>query len=47
MGSDLLVVKNGLFKTSIEINNMPSPKISKGPQISQEDAGVESGGVIY
>lgn len=47
MGSDLLVVKNGLFKTSIAINKMPPPKITEGPQISQEDAGVESGGVIY
>jgi predicted AAA+ superfamily ATPase len=43
---DLLLVKNGVVKTAIEIKNTLSPKITKGLQISMEDTGAESGVVI-
>lgn len=43
---DLLLVKNGGVKTTIEIRNTLSPKITKGLQISMEDPGAESGVVI-
>lgn len=43
---DLLLVKNGGVKTTIEIRNKLSPKITKGLQISMEDPGAESGVVI-
>lgn len=43
---DLLLVKNGVVKTAIEIKNTLSPKLSKGMQISMEDTGAEEGFVI-
>ena len=43
---DLLLVKNGVVKTAIEIKNTLSPKLSKGMQISMEDIGAEEGFVI-
>jgi predicted AAA+ superfamily ATPase len=43
---DLLLVRNGVVKTAIEIKNTLSPKITKGLQISMEDTGAESGVVI-
>ncbi|MHA7130636.1 ATP-binding protein [Algoriphagus namhaensis] len=43
---DLLLVKNGLVKTAIEIKNTLSPKLTKGLQISMEDTGAENGLVI-
>ncbi|GAB2474482.1 ATP-binding protein [Algoriphagus taiwanensis] len=43
---DLLLVKNGVVKTAIEIKNTLSPKLSKGMQISMEDTGAESGVII-
>lgn len=43
---DLLLVKNGIVKTAIEIKNTLSPKLTKGLQISMEDTGAEEGFVI-
>ncbi|OOG70633.1 ATP-binding protein [Algoriphagus sp. A40] len=43
---DLLLVKNGVVKTAIEIKNTLSPKLSKGMQISMEDTGAENGVII-
>ena len=43
---DLLLVKNGVVKTAIEIKNTLSPKLTKGLQISMEDTGAEEGFVI-
>jgi uncharacterized protein len=43
---DLLLVKNGVVKTAIEIKNTLSPKLSKGMQISMEDTGAEKGVII-
>ncbi|WP_075348659.1 ATP-binding protein [Algoriphagus marinus] len=43
---DLLLVKNGIVKTAIEIKNTLSPKLTKGLQISMEDTGAEKGIVI-
>jgi len=43
---DLLLVKNGVVKTAIEIKNTLSPKLTKGLQISMEDTGAEKGFVI-
>lgn len=43
---DLLLVKNGVVKTAIEIKNTLSPKLTKGLQISMEDTGAEKGLVI-
>ncbi len=43
---DLLLVKNGIVKTAIEIKNTISPKITKGLQISMEDTDAEEGVVI-
>ncbi|KPQ07046.1 MAG: ATPase with DUF4143 domain [Algoriphagus marincola HL-49] len=43
---DLLLVKNGVVKTAIEIKNTLSPKLSKGMQISMEDTGAENGLII-
>lgn len=43
---DLLLVKNGVVKTAIEIKNTLSPKLSKGMQISMEDTGAEKGMII-
>lgn len=43
---DLLLVKNGVVKTAIEIKNTLSPKLSKGMQISMEDTGAEEGFVV-
>ncbi|WP_439488035.1 ATP-binding protein [Algoriphagus sp.] len=43
---DLLLVKNGLVKTAIEIKNTLSPKLTKGLQISMDDTGAEEGVVI-
>lgn len=43
---DLLLVKNGVVKTAIEIKNTLSPKLSKGMQISMEDIGAENGVII-
>lgn len=43
---DLILVKNGVVKTAIEIKNTLSPKLSKGMQISMEDTGAEKGVII-
>ena len=43
---DLLLVKNGVVQTAIEIKNTLSPKLSKGMQISMEDTGAEKGVII-
>lgn len=43
---DLLLVKNGVVKTAIEIKNTLSPKLTKGLQVSMEDTGAEHGLVI-
>jgi predicted AAA+ superfamily ATPase len=43
---DLLLVRNGVVKTAIEIKNTLSPKLSKGMQISMEDTGAEKGVII-
>ena len=43
---DLLLVKNGVVKTAIEIKNTLSPKLTKGIQITMEDTGAENGVVI-
>ncbi|WP_057937123.1 ATP-binding protein [Algoriphagus resistens] len=43
---DLLLVKNGVVKTAIEIKNTLSPKLTKGLMISMEDSGAENGVVI-
>lgn len=43
---DLLLVKNGIVKTAIEIKNTLSPKLSKGMQISMEDTAAEMGVII-
>lgn len=43
---DLLLVKNGVVKTAIEIKNTLSPKLSKGMQISMEDTGAEEGFLV-
>ena len=43
---DLLLVKNGVVKTAIEIKNTLSPKLSKGMQISMDDTAAESGVII-
>jgi uncharacterized protein len=43
---DLLLVKNGVVKTAIEVKNTLSPKLSKGMQISMEDTGAEKGLII-
>lgn len=43
---DLLLVKNGVVKTAIEIKNTLSPRLSKGMQISMEDTGAENGVII-
>ncbi len=43
---DLLLVKNGVVKTAIEIKNTLSPRLSKGMQISMEDTGAEEGFVV-
>lgn len=43
---DLLLVKNGVVKTAIEIKNTLSPKLSKGMQIIMEDTGAEKGVII-
>ncbi|REG87061.1 hypothetical protein C8N25_11140 [Algoriphagus antarcticus] len=43
---DLLLVKNGVVKTAIEIKNTLSPKLTKGLQITMEDTGAEGGFVI-
>lgn len=43
---DLLLVKNGVVKTAIEIKNTLSPKLGKGMQISMEDTGAEKGVII-
>ena len=43
---DLLLVKNGVVKTAIEIKNTLSPKLTKGLQITMEDTGAEEGIVI-
>jgi len=43
---DLLLVKNGVVKTAIEIKNTLSPKLTKGLQITMEDIGAEKGFVI-
>ncbi|WP_425636613.1 ATP-binding protein [Algoriphagus yeomjeoni] len=43
---DLLLVKNGVVKTAIEIKNTLSPKLTKGLQITMEDTGAENGVVI-
>lgn len=43
---DLLLVKNGVVKTAIEIKNTLSPKLSKGMQISMGDTGAEKGVII-
>lgn len=43
---DLLLVKNGVVKTAIEIKNTLSPKLSKGMQISMEDTDAEKGVII-
>jgi hypothetical protein len=43
---DLLLVKNGVVKTAIEIKNTLSPKLSKSMQISMEDTGAENGVII-
>ncbi|MBA4302053.1 MAG: ATPase [Cyclobacterium sp.] len=43
---DLLLVKNGVVKTAIEIKNTLSPKLSKGMQISMEDTEAEKGVII-
>jgi predicted AAA+ superfamily ATPase len=43
---DLLLVKNGVVQTAIEIKNTLSPKLSKGMQISIEDTGAEKGVII-
>jgi predicted AAA+ superfamily ATPase len=43
---DLLLVKNSVVKTAIEIKNTLSPKLSKGMQISMEDTGAENGVII-
>lgn len=45
-GCDLVLVKNGVVKTAIEIKNTLSPKLSKGMQISMEDTGAEKGVII-
>lgn len=43
---DLLLVKNGVVKTAIDIKNTLSPKLTKGLQITMEDTGAENGLVI-
>lgn len=43
---DLLLVRNGVVKTAIEIKNTLSPKLSKGMQISMEDTEAEKGVII-
>lgn len=43
---DLLLVKNGVVKTAIEIKNTLSPKLTKGMQITMEDTEAENGLVI-
>jgi len=43
---DLLLMKNGVVKTAIEIKNTLSPKLSKGMQISMEDTSAERGVII-
>ena len=43
---DLLLVKNGVVETAIEIKNTLSPKLNKGMQISMEDTGAEKGVII-
>lgn len=43
---DLLLVKNGVVKTAIEIKNTLSPKLTKGLQITMEYTGAEYGFVI-
>lgn len=43
---DLLLVKNDVVKTAIEIKNTLSPKLTKGLQITMEDTGAENGLVI-
>lgn len=43
---DLLLVKNGVVKTAMEIKNTLSPKLTKGMQITMEDTEAENGLVI-